>query len=111
PPANDRPDEALAPLARAVERERSGPMSGYAESLQIRLQAAQTLQAFADGKMSQVLMAVVEIRQRGTGELISFEIVQPSGNSKFDAHVRQTGPKALNGLPPAPGAGAGLHPN
>lgn len=107
------------PLALSAQKyQGSGMVKGQSlfgggvgpDALRQKLEMGRSLRDFAEGKFGNGLLAVVEIRQGGGGELLQLTLTQPSGNAAFDAHVMASAPAAVEALGPPPEKGIGIHP-
>jgi len=93
----------VSPLSRARQEAAGTRYEDFAN----KLGQGSALRRFAEGGAA--LLAVVELRQSATGELLASLLIQSSGNKAFDEHVMRSAPKAILQLPgPKPG-GAGIH--
>jgi hypothetical protein len=64
---------------------------------------------FADGSSGGGLVAVVELRQTKTGQVIELSLKHGSGDAQFDKWVLASVPEGLAKADPPPTEGAGIH--
>lgn len=108
-------DRGQTPMERELEIARTRGPGGTGqkgttpiEDFNNTLNTGRELRAFADGKMSNGLIAIVELAQGQDAKLLSLQLVQPSGNAVFDKFVMEVAPKSLEGVK---AFAAGSHPN
>jgi hypothetical protein len=108
-PDTARKDEVALDEQARTDLSRGALQKTTAQQLRTFGRAGQSLRDFADGKMTNGLLALVELRQARDGKLLGHLLVESSGSPVFDAHVMKSAPAALAELAPPPATGAGLH--